>query len=98
MNTEFERLYTCPFIPSEKDIKLCEIAKYYHEQCEAFDKSICWWSYGAECYMPVTYDQRKLTTENARMLRNILFSKNTDIDPQEIKKAISNYQHRETPP
>lgn len=38
---EFKRLYLGEFTWSEKDQKLYDIGKYYHETCETYDRKIC---------------------------------------------------------
>lgn len=61
--------YLCEWKPTERDRKMDELAKRYHTECEAYDRTVCT---GPVCHgsiMPATYREMALVNLNARSVR-----------------------------
>lgn len=95
---DFYTLYFGDFSPSDESIKLDELALEYHRRVEAFDKAICKWHHGTNCYMPFTESQSIQCSKNARDVLNDILARNPDVIRKDLSKAISNMNYKETPP
>ena len=84
------------FESSAEDKYLHELAKEYHEKCEAYDRTVCTGPIGRDGILPVNSHERKLICENARVLLRGLMrkAKERGIGPVLTMKAIQNYRIR----
>lgn len=76
--------------PSEKDIKLSELAAEYHERCEAYDRTVCTGPNGRGGIVPASYKEFGLIIKNANHVYATLLRKATEhgITKQELRRAI----------
>lgn len=87
---DFERLYMCDFTPSEKDLKLSNLAKCYHDICERYDLTVCSGrSERDDCAVPIGGYQLRMVNLNARHVFKSLCDQNPDVSPRELRRTIS---------
>lgn len=87
----FKEMFECKFEVSEEDIKLAELAKFYHDTCEAYDESVCSGRSKYDgCAMPTNRHELELINRNASNVLKSIYENNPDINPSDIKKAIRN--------
>lgn len=85
---EFNRMYLCDFTPSEKDKRLYELAKYYHETCESYDRIICTGS-----IRPMNSFEFADINKHALQVKQYCIRKGQSdgLTKKEVRKAISDY-------
>lgn len=89
----FTDLMLGKFTVSDHSIRLSDIAKQYHERCDAFDKKVC----GGVCKVtgdpvPANHWELGRINKHAHEVKRAIYLDNADIDPREIRKAISKYR------
>lgn len=92
--SNFQKLYQSNFEITPRDRKLHEFAKRYHENCEAYDRTVCTGGIGpGGGIMPATSRERMLISRYAREMTNQLESEAADdgISRQELVRAIQRY-------
>lgn len=87
----FEKEYFCIFL--NEDIKLHELAKEYHEQCEAYDKLVCRARTKKGVAMPNSLSEHSLITANAKWLWSVLQkeAENLGYSKDRWSQAVSKY-------
>lgn len=75
-------------------IALHKIAKIYHENCEAYDRTVCTGPVGRDGITPSNYKESGLINLNAikQYLIAIESGVSQGIDKKSVAKAISNYR------
>lgn len=81
------------FTPTEKDQRLHELAKQYHEETEAYDRTVCSSKNKRGVAMPVDYYEHGLINRNALRVRKRLLDENPEIGREELHMAISRYAY-----
>lgn len=82
--------YFGTFTVTEPELQLVDLARAYHEQCEAYDRTVCTGPISkSDGIMPATNWERILINRNAIATRKRLF-RDTTYTPQEIQAAIAN--------
>lgn len=73
-----------------------ELAKRYHIETERFDRKVCTGVIREDGIMPVTPEERRLSNQNAIVLRDRLIqeAERYGISPKEMRKAISHFDYR----
>lgn len=89
--SEFSALLYGDFTPTEKDQRLWELAKQYHEETEAYDQRVCSGRTERGVAMPVNAYEHGLINRNALAVRKRLLDENQDIERGEFHRAISRY-------
>ena len=79
------------FTPTEKDRRLYELAKQYHEETEAYDQTVCSGRTERGIAMPINAYEHRLINRNALKMRKRLLDDNPDIGREELHRAISRY-------
>jgi hypothetical protein len=79
------------FTPTEKDHRLYELAKQYHEETEAYDQTVCSVKNERGVAMPIDAYEYGLINRNALKVRKRLLDANPDIGSTELHRAISKY-------
>ena len=88
---EFKSFYMGTWEPSEKDNRLHQIAKQYHEETEAYDKTVCSAVNERGIAIPTNSDEQRSINRNALKVRERLVNQNLDVNSSEIRKAIRTY-------
>ena len=89
--SEFSALLYGDFTPIEKDRRLYELAKQYHEETEAYDQTVCIGRTESGIAMPIDTYEFGLINRNALRVRKRLLDSNPDIEREELHSAISRY-------
>ncbi len=79
------------FTPTEKDRRLYELAKQYHEETEGYDQTVCSCRNDRGIAMPATRYELGLINRNALKVRKRLLDENPAIGRTELYRAISRY-------
>lgn len=89
----FKREYMCTFAISEKEKILNELALRYHDECEAYDRTVCTGGIKHGAIMPANYREMGMIGENAKnVLKKLLeleVAFNRGITKRELMKEIS---------
>lgn len=82
--------YLCEWQPSERDQKLHEFATRYHEECEAYDRTVCTGPVREDSIMPATYHEMALINRNALAVRKRIIEEaaSEGITREELVRAI----------
>lgn len=89
----FATQYQCEFRWTEKNRKLHEYAKSYHEQTEAFDRTVCTGPIVNGSIMAATTREAALSSRNARRVRGEIALQAVEhgISSDELNRAIRDY-------
>ena len=79
------------FILTEKDQKLYELAKQYHEETEAYDRIICSRINERGVAIPINDYEYRLVNHNALDVFKRLLDENRGITQNELRMAINKY-------
>ena len=79
------------FAPTEKDRRLYELARQYHEETEAYDQTVCSGRNDRGVAMPVDVYEHGLINRNALKVRAQILKDNPCIERNELHKAIIRY-------
>lgn len=90
-DSELSALLYGDFTLTEKDHRLYELAKQYHEETEAYDKTVCSVQNERGVAMPIDAYEHGLINRNALKVRKRLLDDNPDIGRTELHRAISKY-------
>lgn len=85
------------FEPSAEDRYLHELAKEYHEKCEAYDRTVCTGPIGLDGILPANGREAGKICRNARLVIGGIMAKAREkfgIPPDLVGKAIQNYRAR----
>ena len=82
----------CGEFDNGKEQRLYEIAKKYHNACDKFDETACFVRNERGVSMPVNREECVSINRNALRVKRMLISDNSDLEPIEIQRAISNYR------
>jgi hypothetical protein len=84
---------TQEWTPSEKDRKLHELAKRYHDETEAFDRTVCTGPIIEGSIRPVGYRELAQINRNADEVRRRIFeeAERHDIGRDEMRRAIGRF-------
>lgn len=89
----FKREFMCTFAISEKEKILNELAIRYHDECEAYDRTICTGGIKHGAIMPCNYREIGIISENAKnVLKKLLeleIASNHGITKRELMKEIA---------
>ena len=84
-------------IPTEEQLKLRELAKQYHERCDAYDVTVCTAKsrFDGEP-MPIDGYEQGLVSRNAKEVRQDIIMQGYDMGftEEDIAKAIKDYVKR----
>jgi hypothetical protein len=72
--------------------RLDELARTYHEETEAYDRSVCTGPEGRDGIMPANSREQALISANARRVFEVLAAECGD--PQALRRAIAQYRPR----
>ena len=89
--SELSALLCGDFTPTEKDRRLYDLAKQYHEETEAYDQTVCSVKNERGVAMPKDYYELRLIGQNALKVRKRLINETPDIGRTELHMAISRY-------
>ena len=89
---DFESQYIGKFLVSQDDNDLAQIAKIYHEEAEAYDRTVCSGPIIDGSIIPETSCQRTLISNNARKIQKRLENEYAGrFTRSQILSAIRNY-------
>ena len=91
--SEFIALLYGDFTPTEKDSRLYELAKQYHEETEYYDQAVCSGRTERGIAIPIDAYEHGLINRNAMKMRKRLLDENPDIWRGELDRAISRYDY-----
>ena len=91
MQSKLINLLYGDFTPTEKDRRLYDLAKQYHEETEAHDQTVCSVKNERGVAMPIEAYEHGLINRNALKVRKRLLDENPDIGRKELHRAISRY-------
>lgn len=82
--------------PSEKEMKLRDLAKEYHDRTEAFDRTVCTGPILHGGIMPANGQERLLINKHAREVRDMIYREagKLGFTTKRIREAIANYGRR----
>jgi hypothetical protein len=85
--------WECEWAPTDKDNKLHELAKRYHDETEAYDRTVCTGPIRDGSVMPIGTRQMALVNRNAIKVRERIMHEAAqhDISRQDIARAISRH-------
>ena len=85
--------FECEWTPSEKDNKLHELAKRYHDETEAFDRAVCTGTIVRGSIMPIGPHEAGLINRNARQVFEIIAQEaaSHDISKAELWRAVGRH-------
>lgn len=89
--SDLKRLLYGDFKPTEKDRRLYELAKQYHDETEAYDQTVCSGRTEQGVAMPINPYQFGMINRNAIQVQKRLLKENPDIDTKELLTAIRRY-------
>lgn len=77
----------------KRERALYDLAKEYHDRCEAYDRTICTGPVTKDGIMPRTYSESYLIGKNARLIRQqvIELGLKLGLKEEEIDRAIAKY-------
>lgn len=84
-------LYCGEFAPTEKDRKLYDLAKQYHDETELYDRGVCSGRTDDGIAMPVDNYELVMINRNAHKVRKRLLKENPGIESAELNRAIGRY-------
>ena len=94
---EFEKYYMCrPWDRSEKECELSEIAKFYHDTCEIFDRVNCsGFNYDLGISMPVTSEEFCKINKHAHSVKKECYEwgRARGFSKDAIARAISEFRY-----
>ncbi|MEL7966402.1 hypothetical protein AAG587_08495 [Vreelandella neptunia] len=90
---QFNRQYLGDWAPDEHESLKQELAKRYHEETEAFDRTVCTGPIIDGSIRPANNYQLQAINRNASMVRGIIVAAAEDagISREEMRRAISHY-------
>jgi hypothetical protein len=88
---EWRRLYEQEWRPSPRDL-LREIGQRYHEECEAYDRTVCTGPITRDGIMPRTHEELGRVNPNARAVMTRLHRQYPQLSWLELMRAISDYR------
>jgi hypothetical protein len=85
--------WECEWAPTDKDNKLHELAKRYHDETEAYDRTVCTGPIRDGSVMPIGTRQMALVNRNDIKVRERIMHEAAqhDISRQDIARAISRH-------
>lgn len=91
---QFNREYLCDWAGDPKEVKKQELTKRYHEETEAFDRTVCTGPVINGSIRPANHYQLVAINRNADMVRAIIVAsaESAGISRDEMRQAISRYQ------
>jgi hypothetical protein len=96
--SEWSKQYEQEWTIGPKERLLYELAKEYHETCEAYDRTVCSGPIGPDGAMPASYAERGLINRNAKKVRDAIAKRAEDaqlgITRAELQDAIVRYEKR----
>lgn len=85
--------YLCEWQPSERDVRLHDLATRYHTECEAYDRTVCTGPVLRDGIMPETPREMALINRNAHAVRKRLTDEaaRVGIGREELARAIGKW-------
>ncbi|MEO7065363.1 MAG: hypothetical protein ABI114_00480 [Rhodanobacter sp.] len=82
--------YQCVWKPTERDLKMAELARRYHTEAEAFDRTVCTGPIREGSILPATPREMAAISKNAHELRREIMAnaERHGITRDEMNRAI----------
>ena len=86
-------IFSCEWTPSEQDNRLYELAKRYHEEAEAYDRTVCTGPVMHGSVMPFDHRELALVNGYAWRLRKQIMTEAAahGINAQDMARAIGRH-------
>jgi len=94
-NGEYRDMWFNKFSPTERDIKLHELAEEYESKCESYDRAVC-------CYIdemtgesvPTSSHQLKLINNHSREVMSDILYRNPAYSRRDIVQYLNKYIYK----